>query len=415
MQKNKDGEANKYSIFAPFKQKITIMKALKSFSTLLLAGMLVSISSCKDGTKASDPLADSGRTERTENLLANMDSLSRIGYMFGHHDDTVYGIGWVGDSAASDVKSVCNDYPAVIGFDIANIELGDSVNIDGVSFDKIREEVINQYNRGGVVTISWHANNPSTTANAWVKDANNPTSEEKQTVASILEGGKNHDKFVGWLKNVSTFLNSLETPYGVRVPVIFRPWHENTGSWFWWGKAECTPEQFKALWVMTIEQLKNNDVVNALYAYSPGGEETPSGGHYMERYPGDEYVDVLGLDIYCMAESSEDTLSIAAFANSLDKNLDVVCNLGAEHNKVVALTETGFEGIKTTNWWTATLAPVLDKHNIAYAYVWRNAHDKVNHFYAPYPGQKSASDFVSFYNLPKTLFAHDLNGMYLKN
>lgn len=391
------------------------MKSIKYITTLVLAGILSTITSCKDSSKAEDPIGESGKTIRTENLLANIKKLSETGYMFGHHDDTVYGVGWVGDSAASDVKSVCNDYPAVIGFDIANIENDDSVNIDGVPFDKIREEVINQYERGGVVTISWHANNPNINQNAWVTDANKPSASDKQTVASILEGGKNNEKFLSWLDKVAKFLNSLETPYGVKVPVIFRPWHEHTGSWFWWGEKECTPEQYKNLWTMTVEQLKKNDVVNVIYAYSPGGEENPTSNHYMERYPGDEVIDVLGLDIYCMAENEEDTLSIASFANSLDKNLELVCKLGKEHNKVVALTETGFETIKTANWWTSTLAPVLDKHQIAYAYVWRNAHNKVNHYYAPYPGQKSAKDFVAFYNLPKTLFAHDLNGIYLNN
>jgi len=391
------------------------MKSIKYITTLVLAGILSTITSCKDSSKAEDPIGESGKTIRTENLLANIKKLSETGYMFGHHDDTVYGVGWVGDSAASDVKSVCNDYPAVIGFDIANIENEDSVNIDGVPFDKIREEVINQYERGGVVTISWHANNPNINQNAWVTDANKPSASDKQTVASILEGGKNNEKFLSWLDKVAKFLNSLETPYGVKVPVIFRPWHEHTGSWFWWGEKECTPEQYKNLWTMTVEQLKKNDVVNVIYAYSPGGEENPTSNHYMERYPGDEVIDVLGLDIYCMAENEEDTLSIASFANSLDKNLELVCKLGKEHNKVVALTETGFETIKTANWWTSTLAPVLDKHQIAYAYVWRNAHNKVNHYYAPYPGQKSAKDFVAFYNLPKTLFAHDLNGIYLNN
>ncbi len=384
-------------------------------STLAISGLLSIMVSCKDNSKADDPIGESGKTVRTEYLLSNMAKLSNDGYMFGHHDDTVYGIGWDGDSAASDVKSVCNDYPAIIGFDIANIENDDSLNLDGVSFDKIREEVINQYNRGGVVTISWHANNPNINQNAWVTDANNPSAVDKQTVASILDGGKNNEKFLAWLDKVSDFLKSLETPYGVKVPVIFRPWHEHTGSWFWWGEKECTPEQYKALWAMTVKQLKKNDVVNVIYAYSPGGEATPSKNHYMERYPGDDIIDILGLDIYCMAESEEDTASITGFANSLDKNLELACKIGKEHNKIVALTETGFEAIKTANWWTETLAPVLDKHQIAYAYVWRNAHNRINHYYAPYPGQKSAKDFVAFYNLPKTLFVHDLNGMYINN
>lgn len=45
--------------------------------------------------------------------------------MFGHHDDTVYGIGWEFDEGGSDVRKVCGDYPAVISFDLGEIELGE--------------------------------------------------------------------------------------------------------------------------------------------------------------------------------------------------------------------------------------------------------------------------------------------------
>ena len=74
-------------------------------------------------------------------------------FMFGHHDDTVYGIGWDGDENRSDVKSVCGDYPAMISFDLGRMEILGNRNLDNVSLDKIRKEVIAQYKRGGMV---WH-------------------------------------------------------------------------------------------------------------------------------------------------------------------------------------------------------------------------------------------------------------------
>lgn len=55
----------------------------------------------------------------------------------------------------------------------------------------------------------------------------------------------------------------------MKVPVLFRPWHEHTGSWFWWGEKLCTPEEYKALWHMTVDILRSDGVDNALYAYSP--------------------------------------------------------------------------------------------------------------------------------------------------
>ena len=118
----------------------------------LVASFMLTMSCSKK--KADDPLAESGRTQRTENLLANLREISANGYLVGHQDDPVYGVGWVGDSCRSDVKSVCNDYPAVIGFDLGHLELGDSLNLDGVPFDRMKQEIIRQYDRGGMVTLS---------------------------------------------------------------------------------------------------------------------------------------------------------------------------------------------------------------------------------------------------------------------
>ena len=305
------------------------------------------------------------RTPETENLLINLKKVSARGFMFGHHDDTNYGIGWEGDEGRSDVKSVCGDYPAVISFDLGHIELGDTMSLDKVPFTKIRKEILNQYKRGGMSSLSWHLRNPLTGGDSW--DVSDTT-----VVKSILPGG--------------AFINSLQTEEGVKVPVLFRPWHEHTGSWFWWGEKLCTPEEYKALWHITVDILRNDGVDNALYAYSPGSEPQDT-AQYLKRYPGDELA-------------------------NLEKSLAIVDSIGKVHNKVIAITETGYEGIPDPKWWTETLLPGIGNYPIAYVLVWRNARERITHFYAPYPGQTSAEDFMTFYNNPKTLFAADINSLY---
>ena len=166
------------------------------------------------------------RTAETEALLVSLQEMPSKGIMFGHHDSPLYGIGWEGDEDRSDVKSVIGDYPAVISFDIGHIELGADKSLDGIAFDKIRKEIIKQYNRGGMNTISWHLDNPKTGDNSW--DISDTT-----VVASILPGGENNAMFMGWLDQVANFMNSLQTEDGTKVPVLFRPWHEHTGNWFW--------------------------------------------------------------------------------------------------------------------------------------------------------------------------------------
>ena len=387
--------------------------------TLIIAAALALCSCGGNQHKASDPLADSGRTARTEQLLENLKALGDSAvYLFGQHDATVYGIGWEADYAndstvhtRSDVKSVCNDFPALLSFDLGHIELGDERNLDGVPFSRIRQEIFAHYDRGGMITLSWHLDNPLSGGSSWVADSLRDV--ETHTVAAILEGGEKHELFLTWLDRVADFLNSLETPYGVRIPILFRPWHEHTGSWFWWGQQHCTAEQYKALWQLTVSRLKDKGVTNALYAYSPGTEPDGDEARYLERYPGDDIIDLVGLDCYCWAPEA-DTTQIANYAANLDRNLATVCAIAKQHHKAVALTETGYEGIKTDDWWTSTLAPVLSRHPVSYVLVWRNAHDKPGHFFAPYPSHPSTSDFIRFYNAPQTLFLRDVNALYLQ-
>lgn len=334
---------------------------------------------------------EEGKTPETMALLSNLKEVAKKGILLGHHDDTVYGIGWEGDKDRSDVKSVCGAFPAVMSFDLGEIELGNAHNLDKVPFERLKECAIEQYLRGGLVSFSWHARNPKTGGDAW-------DNSDSTVVASVLLDGEHHEKMLSWLDAVSDFFQSLKTEDGISVPVVFRPWHEHTGSWFWWGQALCSTEQYKQLWQMTEERLRLNGVRNVLLAYSPGMEPN-SVEEYLERYPGDDMIDVIGTDIY-----QYDSLQ---YKEQLDKELAIMTTIGKQHDKPIALTETGLEGIPDSTWWTQTLLPIVSKYPLSYLLVWRNARERVTHYYAPYPGQASADDFVEFYNSPKTLFIGD--------
>ena len=369
------------------------MKIFGMIAFLLAGGVLASCGGTAQKQEAGSEKT-MARTPETERLLANLKKVPAQGFMFGHHDDTAYGIGWDGEEGRSDVQSVCGDYPAVISFDLGEVELGGEANLDKVTFDKLRKEIVNQYQRGGMVSLSWHARNPQTGGDAW--DVSDTT-----VVKSILPGGANHAKFAGWLESVAGFINSLKTADGVKIPVLFRPWHEHTGSWFWWGEKLCSADEYKTLWRMTVDSLCTHGVDNALYAYS-SGSEPQTVAKYLERYPGDDIIDVIGFDTYQFDRD--------AYIKALDKTLCVLDTVAATHGKVMAVTETGYEGIPDPKWWTGTLMPVLEKHpDIAYVLMWRNARERVTHFYAPYPGQASAADFVEFYKHPKTLFVKEVS------
>ncbi len=96
------------------------------------------------------------------------------------------------------------------------------------------------------------------------------------------------------------------------------------------------------------------------------------------------------------------------------KKLKIVSDYAIKSNKLAAFTETGLESIPEADWWTGKLLATLQrsKLRLCYVLVWRNDSRSPTHYYAPFPGQVSASDFLKFYNDPYTLFENDLKKIY---
>ena len=349
---------------------------------------------------------DSQATVQTRNLLGNLRSIAENGgTLFGHQCSSLYGIGWSGDVDRSDVKSICGDYPAMMGWDLAQIELwdldpnsptgvdNDAKNIDGDKFTDIRNRILEAYARGGVTTIGLHTTNPATGGTAWDVTA---------AVGRIIPGGDLHEKYCGWLDKVAAFMLSLRTDAGEYVPVLFRPFHEHTGNGFWWGKGNCTAEEYIALWRFTLEYLRDTKGVhNLLYVYSP--DIVSSQDNYLEFWPGDAYVDVLGLDAY-------DRSSWAIETNGL-RLMRLLKHIAYLKNKPFAFTETGLENnTSQSKWWTEKLSKAIAGVPVAYVLVWRNK--DTNHFFGPYPGCVSEEDFKTFVAGEQILLEKDIAGIY---
>ena len=226
-----------------------------------------------------------------EQLAERLQALQQKGYMMGHQDDPFYGLTWEYQPDSSDVKNVCGDYPAVMGFDLGGIEMGDAKNLDSVPFTRIHDEIIAHHERGGIVTISWHPRNPLTGGTAW--DVSDTT-----VVSSILPGGSEFEKFQTWIQRVGNFLLTLKTKDGQPVPVIFRPWHENNGSWFWWGQKLCSDNEFHGLWCLLQDHLNSRGLSNLLWSYSPNLDGGWTEERFLARYPGNERVTLIGEDAY---------------------------------------------------------------------------------------------------------------------
>lgn len=339
---------------------------------------------------------DAKATAETKALFFNLKNLSGKGVLFGQQDALMYGIGWKNEFDKSDVKSVTGSHPALFGWDLEAIAKNDSKENEIRSAEKIKSYCLQAYKMGGVNTFSWHVQNFVTGKNFY---------DTTKCVSAILPGGEKHQEFTKALDKVASLIKSLKTDQGIAVPVIFRPFHEHTGNWFWWGKPFCTVQEYKALWQFTVQYLRDKKQLhNIIYAYSP---DRISGNfdNYMERYPGDDFVDILGFDDYHELKdiNNQQLVELAI------KSIGQICNYATSKNKIAALTETGQEKIVQPNWFTTVFNKIMSDASaskISYLMVWRNAH--TGHFYAPYPGHTGEADFKEFYNNPKTLFLKDI-------
>jgi hypothetical protein len=338
----------------------------------------------------SDPQA----TAETKALYKNLYNLSGKNILFGHQDDPCYGVGWKYIEGKSDIRDVTGQYPAIFGFDLGRIELGLPYNLDSVPFEKTRLYIQEAYERGAVITLSWHLNNPLTGGTAW--------DNKPGAVASILPGGPKNALYTIWLDRVAAFLGSLKGKHGENIPVILRLFHELNGGWFWWGKDQCSPDEMIQLWRFTIHYLKTEkNIHHLLYAFNT--DKFYSGNEYMQRYPGDAYIDVIGFDIYQKDAIKENK----AFAKFLGYDMDMLDSIALAHHKMPALTEFGYNQVPDSSWWTNVFFPTIASRQIVYALAWRNAGKKQNgydEYYVPYPGAVSAADFKKMSLSGKILF-----------
>lgn len=346
---------------------------------------------------------DKKATKETRNLYYNLNTISKNHILFGHQHALEYGHGWSNEPDRSDVKSVVGSHPAVVGIDFSGFS-GQSKEKIEIEKERLKKNVIATYERGGITTVAWHFNNPASGGGFYWKD-----SVSVASMSLIKEGGSHHEQYKEILKTIADFANSVKAKDGTLAPMIFRPFHEFDGDWFWWGKKYTSREDFIAVWQFTVSYLRDTlGVHNFIYAYSPDNRFI-SEEEYLERYPGDNFVDLFGMDDYGnFGRDGKYDLEAAA------KKLKIISDVAIKKKKLAAFTETGLESIPNSTWWTETLLKVLksEKLELAYVLVWRNDIRSPTHYYAPYPGQVSVPDFIKFYDDPYTLFEKDVKNIY---
>lgn len=187
------------------------------------------------------------------------------------------------------IKNLIGDYPALLGLDM--MDYTPSRTALGASSSAV-EKAIEFANKGGIVTFCWHWNAPTEYLNS---TANSPdgwwggfyTQSSKFDIAKVMNGqdAKGKKLLDRDIKEIAKQLKRLEK---AGVPVIWRPLHEGSGGWFWWGAKGS--DAYKKLWKYLYKELTNTyGCNNLIWVYN---------GQSADWYPGDEYVDIVGEDIY---------------------------------------------------------------------------------------------------------------------
>ena len=365
-------------------------------------------------------LVDEKVSAETASLYSYLMGLSKTDkVIFGHENDTHHKGGKYeipdGDSEIkSDTLDITGSIAGLVGMDTLSFT-GDE--LDG-GVDAAVQVAIKAAEEGGIITLSAHMPNFEIVKDKGLDDEGNydysgytPGVTKGDIVQRIMPGGDLNEIFLGYLDLIADYGKQLEEE---GVPVLFRPFHENNGSWFWWGKAFCDEQTYKNLYAYTVEYLRDvKGVHNFLYVYSPGGPFEDE-ADYLSRYPGDEFVDVLAFDMYHDNPTEDDN-----WMSVLEETIELVQGLAEKKGKLSAVSEIGMRignggiaqvGNIRKDWYNEVL-DVVSGSGMPYFMVWANFDDKEN-FYVPYrmtetTGHEMINEFIDFYNDERSIFAKE--------
>lgn len=209
---------------------------------------------------------------------------------------------------------------AVLGMDMMDYA---SQNVKNGASGRTVDYAYDWYeNVGGIVQLCWHWSSPEQYAK---NDNDNPWYKSFYKEASNIDldkimNGEDDEGYELLMKDIDLISEQLARLRDMGVPIIWRPLHEASGGWFWWG--DCEPESYKKLWNTMYDRMTNeHNLTNLIWMWN---------GQDPEWYPGDETVDIISYDIYAGNHVYE------SFGGTFTE-----CVETSPKGKLVALSENG--------------------------------------------------------------------------
>ncbi len=216
------------------------------------------------------------------------------------------------------VHAITGKYPAVWGTDF----IWNGMQDNGQS---IVDEAIKKFKEGYIVTLMWHQGRPTDDPPYGWKESVQAKLTDAQWKELTTTGTDLNKRWLVQIDKVAGYLQQLDSAH---IPILWRPYHEMNGVWFWWGN-KPGKDGIQKLWKMMYDRYVNHfHLNNLLWVWGANGPRDIPGDEayaYKDFYPGNDYVDVLGADVYHMDYEQKDYNELLDLANG----------------KLIALTECG--------------------------------------------------------------------------
>ncbi len=236
---------------------------------------------------AGKPPVNPNATPEARALLAYLYEISGKKILTGQHNAPLNGA-----NRLMGMHKQTGKYPAVFGQDFGFSEPG---SWDGINFrQNIVDEAIKRHRQGFIVTLMWHAVRPMDEEPQAFEQSIQGKLTDAQWQQLVTPGTALHER---WKSQVDVIAWHLKQLQYAKVPVLWRPYHEMNGFWFWWcgRKGE---DGYARLWHMMYDRLVNFHQLNNLIWVFNGNEVKEGVANYADFYPGHDVVDVLATDVY---------------------------------------------------------------------------------------------------------------------
>lgn len=205
----------------------------------------------------------------------------------------------LGSTRLSVVHRNTQQYPALFGQDFGFSYPG---YWDGINYrQRIVDEAIMRHRDGFIITLMWHAVPPTEDEPVTFRESIQSKLTDEQWQDLITPGTEINERWKSHVDVIAWFLKQLRD---AKVPVIWRPYHEMNGGWFWWGK-KTGEDGYKKLWRMLFDRLVNFHKLNNLIWVFNTNEYKETVDPHVDYFPGQDFVDIIATDVYAHAREEE--------------------------------------------------------------------------------------------------------------